>query len=410
MGEERELHLVVYGASGFVGQLTAQYLARAAPPDTRIGLAGRSRQRLEAVRASLAPAAADWPILIADSSDEMALAEMVSRTRAVATTVGPYGRYGMPLVTACAEAGTHYADLTGEVLFIRRTIETLQDAATVSGARIVHSCGFDSVPSDLGVLLLHLEAKGSGSGRLGETTAVYGPLKGGVSGGTIASMKDQVDEAKRDAKNRRIIFDPYALSPDRARDPDGRDERDPMRPRYEPDFDTWTAPFIMALFNTRVVRRSNALNDYAYGNGLRYREVMATGKGPVGAVGAAGVTAGLGALFAAFGLKPTRMLLDRFLPEPGEGPSEKTQREGHFRLRLRAETEEGRTVTATVGADNDPGYAATAVMLAESGLALALDGPELPDAAGILTPASGIGLPLIERLRRAGQTYESAVS
>lgn len=410
MGEDREFDLVIYGASGFVGRLTAAYLAHAAPPEAKIALAGRSRERLESVRAGLTERAAEWPILIADSQDQSALTELAQQTRVVATTVGPYQRYGMPLVTACAEAGTHYADLTGEVLFIRKTIDRLQETARASRARIVHSCGFDSVPSDLGVLLLHQAAKRIGSGRLTEAIGVYGPLKGGVSGGTIASMKGQIDELRRDTSTRRIVFDPYALSPDRSRDPDGRSERDPIRPRNEPTFGTWTAPFIMAMFNTRVVRRSNALSGYAYGDGFRYREVMATGSGPLGAAVAAGVTTGLGALFAGLGFKPPRMLLDRLLPDPGEGPDEKSRREGHFRVRLRARTEEGQTVQATVAAQGDPGYAATSEMLAESALALAFDGPELPDAAGILTPATGIGMPLIERLRRAGHTYESTPS
>lgn len=408
MGEDRDLDLVVYGATGFVGRLTAEYLARSAPAETRIGLAGRSRQRLEEVRAGLGPAAADWPILIADSGDRDALLAMTGQTRAVATTVGPYRQYGLPLATACAENGTHYADLTGEVLFIRETIKQLHDVASASGARIVHSCGFDSIPSDLGVLLLHEQAREVGSGRLTDTTAVFGPMKGGVSGGTIASLTGQLDEVKRDPAARRIALDPYALSASRPQS--AGSERDPLRPKHEPSFETWTAPFVMAFFNTRIVRRSNSLGDQPYGPNFRYREVMATGKGPLGALAATGVAAGLGALFGSLSLKPTRLLLDRVLPDPGEGPSEKARREGHFRLRLRAKTEEGQTVEATVAATGDPGYAATAVMLAESGLALALDADRLPDAGGVLTPASGIGTALIDRLRQAGHRYEASLA
>lgn len=411
MGEERELDVVVFGATGFVGRLTAAYLARVVPAGVRIGLAGRSRERLEAVRDGLGAPAADWPLLVADSADERTLGEMAGRARAVATTVGPYRDHGMPLARACAEAGTHYADLSGEVLFMRASIDAHDEIARASGARIVHCCGFDSIPSDLGALLLHEEAIAQGgSGELGSTLAVFGPVKGGVSGGTIASLKRQLDEVRADPKLRRIALDPYALSPNRDQDPPPRSEPDPLRPKQEPEFGVWTAPFVMSMINTRVVRRSNALAGYRYGRDFRYREVMSTGSGPLGAVTAAGVTAGIGALFGGLSFKPTRALLDRLLPDPGEGPSERAQREGRFRLRLRAETAAGGAVKATVSAPSDPGYSATAVMLAESALALAFDGKDLPDAAGVLTPATGIGRPLIERLRRAGHTYESAPS
>lgn len=411
MGEDRELDIVLFGATGFVGRLTAAYLAGNAPQGVRVGLAARSREKLEKLKGSLGVAAAEWPLLIADSGDEKALSALAARTRAVATTVGPYRRHGMPLARACAEAGTHYADLSGEVLFMRESIDALDGIANASGARIVHCCGFDSIPSDLGVLLLHQAAlAGGGSGELERTLAVFGPVKGGVSGGTIASLKGQLDDVRADSKLRRIALDPYALSPARDQDPPARSEPDPMRPRHEPDLGVWTAPFVMSMINTRVVRRSNALAGYRYGSDFRYREVMSTGTGPLGAATAATVSAGTGALFGSLALKPTRKLLDRFLPAPGEGPSEEAQRKGHFRLRLLAETAEGSQIRATVGAPSDPGYSATAVMLAESALALAFDGAELPEAAGVLTPGTGIGVPLIERLRRAGHTYESALA
>lgn len=407
MGEDRELDVVLYGATGFVGKLTAAYLASKAPQGCRIGLAGRSLPKLERLKSELGEPAKDWPLITADSGDLAALREIAERTLAVATTVGPYRQHGMPLARACAEAGTHYADLSGEVLFMRESIDGLDEIARSSGARIVHCCGFDSIPSDLGVLLLHEHALATGgSGELRQTLAVFGPIKGGVSGGTIASLKGQLDDVLADPKLRRIALDPYALSPNREQDPPPRSEPDPMRPKHEPEFSVWTAPFVMSMINTRVVRRSNAIADYRYGHEFRYREVMATGKGPLGVVAAAGVSVGIGALFGGLSLKPTRVLLDRVLPDPGDGPSEKAQRDGYFRLRLRAETAEGRTVEATVGAPTDPGYSATAVMLAESALALALDGGDLPETGGVLTPATGIGRPLVERLRRAGHTYE----
>ncbi|MGE3288908.1 MAG: trans-acting enoyl reductase family protein [Pseudonocardia sp.] len=394
--------LVVYGATGFVGALTAQYLAAHAPSQARIALGGRSKEKLEALRARLPGAAADWPLVVADSTDLAALAELAGSTSAVVTTVGPYGRYGMALVEACAAAGTHYADLTGEVLFVRDAIDRCDVAARASGARIVHSCGYDSIPSDLGVLMLHRRALADGAGGLRDVQLVA-TARGGLSGGTIDSMRAQMEELHRDPRKRRVAGDPHALSPDRAAEPAPTQPRDMVAPSRTPD-GRWTATFIMAPYNTRIVRRSNALQDWAYGRSLRYGEVMGTGRGPLGAATAVGVTAGLAGFFAAFSQPRIRPLLDRVLPAPGAGPSAEARAKGWFRSVLDATTESGRRYRATVAGPGDPGYAATAVMLGESGLALACD--ELPDRAGSLTPATGIGDVLIERLRAAGHTYE----
>jgi short subunit dehydrogenase-like uncharacterized protein len=273
--------------------------------------------------------------------------------------------------------------------------------AASTGARVVHACGFDSVPSDLAVLLLHEAA-----GELTGTTLVIESLKGGVSGGTIDSVRGQLDEARRDATARRLLLDPYALSPDRAAEPDLGRQRDTLLPARDAELG-WTGPFVMAPFNTRVVRRSNALTGWAYGRSFRYREVMATGPTPVGPVVAASVTAGLAALVGGLAFPPTRTLLDRVLPNPGHGPSEKTQRAGRFRIRTHTRTPSGERWVATVAAHGDPGYSATAVMLGQSALALAA-GDGLPDRAGVLTPATGIGRPLIDRLRAQGFTLTVA--
>jgi short subunit dehydrogenase-like uncharacterized protein len=394
----RELDVVLHGATGFVGRLTAQHLAEHGH-GARIGLSGRSRARLEQVRDELGPSAAGWPLLVTESHDVGSVRELAASTTVVVSTVGPYAVHGMPLVEACAEASTHYADLTGEVLFVRRSIDAAHERAQASGARIVHACGFDAVPSDLSVLLLHEAA-----GRLGETTLAVEALKGGVSGGTLASIRGQLEEVRRDSAARRLMLDPYALSPDRSAEPAGGRERDGWLPGRVEDVG-WTAPFVMAPFNTRVVRRSNAVLGWDYGRDFRYREVVATGKGPRGPVTGLAMTAGLGALAAGLALPPTRALLDRLLPGAGDGPSERTRREGHFRVRTRTRTPDGRRWVATVAAQGDPGYAATAVMLGESALALAQpDG--LPDRAGVLTPATGIGVALVERLRDRGFTLE----
>ncbi len=204
----RDHDIVVYGATGFVGRLTAGYLAEHAPPGVRIALGGRSQPKLERTRTELG---VDWPLVIADSQDRNAVAALAESTRVVATTVGPYFKYGKPLLEACAAAGTHYADLTGEVLFMRWAIDTAETAARTTGARIVHTCGFDSIPSDIGTLLLHEAAQAGGHGELGETSLVVKAMRGGASGGTIDSLRTAVDTVKKDAPSRRVLADPYAL-------------------------------------------------------------------------------------------------------------------------------------------------------------------------------------------------------
>jgi len=403
---ERDLDVVVYGATGFVGALTAQYLAGAAPEGTRIGLAGRSIDKLEATRATLGERAAGWPLFVADSQDGEALAGLAHETRAIATTVGPYHRLGLPLVQACAAAGTHYADLTGEVLFMRRSIDAAHEAAVASGARIVHTCGFDSIPSDLGVLLLAAHAREHGLGDLEGTTMVVTAMRGGISGGTIDSLRGQLDEARASKASRRIMADPYGLSPDRVHEPSTGTERDPIGVTYDASLGGFLAPFAMATVNTRVVRRSNALTGWSYGRRLRYRELMLAGGLPLGPAKAAGIAGGLAGLVAGLSIPPTRALLDRVLPDPGEGPGEASREAGFFRIDTHTTTSSGATLVCRIAAPGDPGYKATAVMLGESVLALALDGERLPAAAGVLTPSTAIGDVLAERLRAAGHTYD----
>src|SRR3954452_9039911 len=262
---ERDLDIVLYGATGFVGKLTAEYLATAAPEGAKIGLGGRNESKLAEVRREIG---VDWPLVVADSSDAAAMRAMAERTRVVATTVGPHQQYGIKLVEACAEAGTHYADLAGEVLFMRETIDRVDARAREPGARIVHTAGFDSIPSDLGVLILH-----EAVGELGDTTFLLRRVRGGISGGTLASLRGQLDAVRSDPALRRVAGDPYALSPDRDAEPSLGDERDLATVKRAPRLG-WIAPFMMAGINTRVVRRSNALKGYAYGRRFRYREVM----------------------------------------------------------------------------------------------------------------------------------------
>ena len=392
----RDHDVVLHGATGFVGRLTARYLALHAG-QARVALSGRSKDTLLALRDELG---VDWPVLLADATDAGSLAELAACTTAVATTVGPFAKHGLPLVRACAEAGTSYADLTGEVLFVRDSAAEAHELARETGARIVHAAGFDSVPSDLGVLLLRERVVADGEGTLEETVLLLDSMRGGVSGGTIDSMRTQVETVKTDPALGRILADPYALSPDRAAEPDLGPEDDGRFPTRDLLLGRWVAPFVMAPFNTRIVRRSNALQDHAYGPGFRYREVMGVGGSPAAPVVAGAVAAGLGGFAVGMTFPPTRWLLDKVLPKPGSGPSEKAQRQGHFRIEVHTRTSTGARYVATVSAHGDPGYAATAVMLGESALCLGLD--ELTSAGGVLTPAVAMGDHLVARLRAQG--------
>jgi short subunit dehydrogenase-like uncharacterized protein len=402
--EDHDLDIALFGATGFVGKLTAAYLAAHAPKGMRVGIAGRSEQRLESVRAELGPGAKRWRILMADSADPPSLSSLARSTRVLVSTVGPYRQQGLKLVDACVSAGTDYADLTGEVLFMRDSIDRYHVLAARAGTRIVHACGFDSIPSDLGVLLLYQTARADGAGDLEATTLVVTGFRGSASGGTLASLKGQIDEMRANPKVRRIVGDPYVLSPNRAKEADLGNQRELTGISYDEDLGIWLGPFVMAAANTRVVRRSNALQGWAYGRRFQYREVVGFGAGAAAPFKAGAMSTGLAALVAGLAFSPTRALLDRVLPKPGEGPSPRLQRTGFFRIEIHARTSSGARYVAHMKSKGDPGYAATSVMLAESALCLVLDRDRLPDRAGVLTPATAMGTALVDRLRAAGQT------
>ncbi len=287
---------------------------------------------------------------------------------------------------------------------MREAIDRFDAVAAGSGARVVHSCGFDSIPSDLGVLLLHEAVTAEGTGQLEDTTLVVRAMKGGVSGGTVASLTGAIDDARSDRELARLLADPYVLSPDRDAEPRLGPERDRRGVQHDRELGMWVGPFIMGSINTRVVRRSNALQSWAYGPRFRYREVMGFGSGPVAALQAGAMAGGVGALAAGLSIRPTRKVLDRVLPAPGEGPSENQREQGFFRIEIYARTSSGARYLCRVAAQGDPGYKATSVMLGESSLCLALDGDRLPPRAGVLTPATAMGNELVERLRLAGHT------
>ncbi len=408
----RPLDLILWGATGFTGQLVAEYLLKNAEgSDLRWALGGRNKDKLERVRGELAQMdsrAADLPLRLGDSHDQTALSALAAEASVICSTVGPYARYGSALVAACVEHGTDYCDLAGETQWIRRMIDAHHTEAERTGARIVPCSGFDSIPSDLGTFMLQEHAIEHFGAPCSEVKFFAGKSKGGASGGTIASILGLVDEVKHDRRVLRTIGNPYALNPEGQRQ--GPDTSDQNGVRFDEDLGQWTGPFVMAAINTRVVRRSNALLGYRYGRAFRYSEVMATGSGPRGAARAGALAAGLAAFMAAAAVGPTRKLLEKKLPSPGEGPDRQTRERGFFIVDLigKGYAKDGKPfeLRGRVEGKADPGYGETAKMLGESALCLALDGAELEASGGLLTPASCMGNRLLERLRRAGMVFD----
>ena len=399
--------VVIWGATGFTGRLVMEYMFRTygVSGEVKWAVAGRNPTKLESVKTQvLGDSAPLVPSVIANSDDEASLRDLIDSTAAICTTVGPYALYGSKLVALCAELGTHYCDLTGEVQWMARMIEQHSTAAANSGARIVHTCGFDSIPSDLGTYFVQQkmhELHGCYASRVKYRVV---NSSGGVSGGTVASMMNMMEEAKLDPDILNVIADPYALNPPNL--PRGDDGPDQTSAVYDHDFKQWTGPFVMAGINTRVVRRSHALLGYPWGEHFRYDEAILTGNGPSGLAKATLVAGGTNLMTAATSISPVRNLLARVVPAPGEGPTAETIRKGFFNIELFAAHPEDpeKNLVAVVTGDRDPGYGATCGMLAESAVCLALD--PLTSAAGITTPAAAMGEHLIARLQaKAGMSF-----
>lgn len=405
----RPFDVVVWGATGFTGRLVAEHLARTAG-GARWAMAGRNLQKLSATRDAIAsrfPAAATAPLLVGDADDPASLDAIASQARAVCATVGPFARHGEPIVAACVKNGADYCDITGEPHFIRRVIDTYDAAARAAGVRVVPTCGFDSIPSDLGTFVLAEHAREELGRALAEVRAYVRAAKGGVSGGTVASMVQVMEAASKDRALRRLLSDPYALSPDRANDLD-TDGRDPLAPRWDGEAGGWAAPWVMGAINTRVVRRSNALLGHRYGRSFRYQESMLMPGRVAGAAKALATAAGLGLGMAVLGgSSSARRWVEKKLPS-GQGPTADQRESGFFKLRLLAvlEGDTRATLEARVEGQGDPGYAATSRMLGESALCLALDPPRPGFEGGVLTPATAMGMRLVERLRARDFTFD----
>jgi len=392
----REFDLVVFGATGFTGRLVSEYIARSGEPVTW-AIAGRNRAKLEALGLGV-------PIIVADALDPAAMASVAGRAKVVCTTAGPFAKYGSDLVAACAEAGTHYCDLTGEVQWMRRMIDAHHATATRTGARIVHTCGFDSIPSDLGTWALQQEMIRTFGKPATMVTALFGETSGGVSGGTVASALETMTEAAEERGVRKLLANPYAL------DPDPFAERPPAPDEVSIGWDRrlkmFTIPFVMAQVNTRVVRRAHALAGQPWGKDFVYREVMSTPGTPRGLAMAVGITGSLAGLLFAMKRPRLREQLAKRAPKPGEGPSPEVRAKGHWKVRLIGEAGPNRLVYVVADEHGDPGYASTAKMLGESALCLARD--PLTSSGGVTTPSVAMGQALLDRLRRAGLTFEVA--
>ncbi|WP_213271344.1 saccharopine dehydrogenase NADP-binding domain-containing protein [Hyphomonas sp.] len=400
---DKTFDIILYGATSFVGQIMVRYMnEQFGKGAIKWAIAGRSRSKLEKLSQDIGLSGIE--LIVADASDEAALKAMSARTKVIVSTVGPYALYGDTLVKVCATSGTHYCDLTGEPQWIRKMQERHEQAARQSGAWIVHCCGFDSIPSDLGVHFLQQQA----TEKLGQTcnriNMRVAKIKGAASGGTIASMINMVKEASGDAQLRRQLKDPYSLCPPghafAARQHD-------VQMAYDEDCNSWIAPFIMAAINARVVHRSNALSNNSYGTDFMYEEAMLSGAGGRGKRTARAISLGLAGGMLAFAFPPTRWLLENyFLPKPGEGPSEQQQLDGEYDLVFLGTTRRGDKIRCRVTGDRDPGYGSTAKMLAQAAACLARDVPE-NTVGGFWTPAGLMGDKLIDRLQaHAGLTFE----
>ncbi len=408
--DNRPYAVILYGATSFVGQITAHYLtnflSNAKKKDgsnVTWAIAGRDEEKLNELQSKLE---SKVDIVIANSKDSASLDEMTKQTQVIISTVGPYLKYGEPLIKSCAENGTDYVDLTGEAIFIKDMMDKYQETAKQSGARIVNSCGFDSIPSDLGVYFTQTKAEE----KFGEACNVIHmrvkAAKGGISGGTIASMATIFEEVGEDKSRRKQVANPYLLNDDT--DVPNVRQDNVSKPEYDSTHKRWLAPFVMASINTRIVHRSNQLLGYEYGRDFKYDEAMWMKDGVKGKLSSYAMSAGLLGFATAMMIKPSRELLSKHvLPKAGTGPSKDEQENGYFDIRHFGQTAKNDTITVKVTGDKDPGYGSTSRMLAQAALCLAQDINKEDVGGGFWTPASAMGDKLIARLEEhSGLSFE----
>jgi short subunit dehydrogenase-like uncharacterized protein len=397
---QRTHDIVLFGATSFVGQILTKCMVErhGNHGDVTWAMAGRNVDKLAQVAADTG---AEVDRIVVDADDAKALAEMCAHTNLVISTVGPYALYGSKLVAAVAEAGIDYVDLTGEPQWMRRMIDRYHDRAVETGARIVHACGFDSVPSDMGVWFLQREAQQ----RFGEPCTSIGMgvkgAKGGASGGTVASMMNMMEEVSADPSLREVLSDPYALAADGDRY--GPDQPNVIFPEYDDGLESWLAPFVMAATNTRVVLRTHSLLGHPWGDDFTYGESMLMGDGIAGRAKAMAMSGAMGGFMFAAALGPMRSVMGKVLPAPGEGPSPEAQEQGFYDLRFHGTTAGGDEIMVKVTGDRDPGYGSTAKILAEAATTLM----HSEASGGFWTPATALGDRFIDALQEhAGLTFD----
>jgi short subunit dehydrogenase-like uncharacterized protein len=386
MSDAREFDIILYGATGYTGRLVAEHLLKTygASGDIAWAMAGRSVEKLSEVR-DLIGGPKNPPLVTADASVPASLAAMATRAKVIITTVGPYQLYGDGLVAACAEAGTDYVDLTGESHWIARMIAANEAKAKASGARIVFSCGFDSIPFDLGVYFLEEKAKARFGAPVSRVRGRVRGMAGGLSGGTLASGMATMAAAQADPGLGAVLADPFALTPGFK----GAEQPDGETPYEDKVTGSWVAPFMMAGINTKAVHRSNFLMDHAWGKDFQYCEMLMTDGPP---------TEGRPPGGFAFGSGP--------MPKPGEGPTKEERETGHYDILFIGEAADGRTLRVSVKGDMDPGYGSTSKILGESAVCLVRDTPRDLTPGGCWTPAAAMGDALIRRLQaHAGLTF-----
>ena len=391
----------MFGATSFAGQILCRYLVdrHGTDGELRWAIAARNPDKLSNVAAETG---AEVEQLVADASDAEDMDRLASSGRVVVSTVGPYAMYGSKLVAAVAAAGTDYCDLTGEPHWMQQMIDAHSVEAEASGARVVHTCGVDSIPSDLGVLFTQQRAIETLGTHCTQIEMRVKAFKGGFSGGTIATMMNTMDELASDPGLRRVLANPYAIAPEGQRT--GVRQPNVTTPVRDETSGQWLAPFVMASINTRVVHRSHALMGHPWGGDFLYDEALMMGRGPAGLARAAAMSAALAGAIGAAAIGPARSLLHRVLPDPGTGPTPEEQENGFFDIRFFGTTDDGRSIATRVTGDRDPGYGSTAKMLCEAAFALlSLDGV----GGGFWTPATAFGESLIGPLEQhAGLTFE----
>ncbi|WP_300472737.1 saccharopine dehydrogenase NADP-binding domain-containing protein [uncultured Psychrobacter sp.] len=408
--DNRPYAVVLYGATSFVGQITAKYLSQflADSNDVEWAIAGRDEEKLKKLQSEISDSgsAKKVDIIIANSNDEASLDEMTKQAKVVISTVGPYLKYGEPLIKSCANNGTDYVDLTGEAIFIKDMMDKYQDTASQSGARIVNSCGFDSIPSDLGVYFTQQQAEKQFDEVCEKIHMRVKAAKGGLSGGTVASMATIFEEVGKDKSRRKQVANPYLLNDD-ADAPNVR-QKNVSKPEYDSEHGRWLAPFVMASINTRIVHRTNQLTDYEYGREFKYDEAMWMKDGVKGQLTSYALSAGLFGFATTMMFKPSRELLSKHvLPKSGSGPSKSEQENGYFDIRFFGYTASNDSISTKVTGDRDPGYGSTSRMLAQSALCLAQDISHKDIKGGFWTPASAMGDKLIARLEEhSGLSFE----